>query len=75
MPNQFNMRCPKCLDDQRIDLRARVWVRLVEDGTDPDLAHNHDHNWDGDSICFCNNCNYLGAAVGFETDTGMNDED
>jgi hypothetical protein len=67
MSNQFDLRCPKCCRDDSIDILAAIWVRLTHDGTDPDLAHNGDHEWGDESHAICSSCNYRGPVSGFRT--------
>ena len=43
MTNEFNMRCPNCGSVDQIDIEAIVWVRLTDDGTDPDAARDGHH--------------------------------
>ena len=38
MTNFLDMRCPKCGNDDRLDIAATVWIRVCEDGTDADAA-------------------------------------
>jgi hypothetical protein len=45
MTNCFDMRCPKCGDEDHIDIHAAVWVRLTSDGTDADASACGDHVW------------------------------
>ncbi|RUU76135.1 hypothetical protein [Mesorhizobium sp. M7A.F.Ca.MR.362.00.0.0] len=61
MSNQFAMRCPECGDDAHIQVAALVWVKLVSDGTDAD----GDHEWDDESPCRCNSCDYTAKVINF----------
>lgn len=54
--NGFGFRCPNCGDTAHIDIQALIWVRLTEHGTDPDEAHDTDHNWEGSSFYLCTRC-------------------
>ncbi|MBV8504475.1 MAG: hypothetical protein JOZ11_01475 [Alphaproteobacteria bacterium] len=38
MSNFFDMRCPKCGDEDHIDIAAEVWVCLTCEGTDADAS-------------------------------------
>jgi hypothetical protein len=67
MSNAFDLRCPRCRRTDSIDILAAIWVRLVHDGTDPDLAHNGDHEWGDDSVAFCGHCKYTGPVSRFDT--------
>lgn len=53
MSNQFDYGCPSCGSEDSLDIEAKVFVRLVPDGTDCDLTRNGDHEWDGDSFVTC----------------------
>jgi hypothetical protein len=57
------MRCPKCGQDDQIDIRAAVWVRLCPDGTDIFAAENGDHEWNDDATAICQGCGHT-ATVG-----------
>lgn len=59
--NSHELVCPKCGASDKLDVSARIWVRLVNDGTDQDLAHNLDHEWDDDSPCYCGACGWTGT--------------
>jgi hypothetical protein len=61
-----DFRCPRCRRVDSIDILAAIWVRLTHDGTDPDLAHNGDHEWSDDSTAFCAHCKYTGAVSQFD---------
>jgi hypothetical protein len=58
--SMWEMACPGCASGEYLDVQAKVFVRLVEDGTDIDGSGNHDHEWDGDSICQCCSCGWSG---------------
>lgn len=58
--NGWDMACPTCGNDA-LDVAATIWVRLVPDGTDIDLAHNHDHEWDDSAACYCDHCQWAGT--------------
>jgi hypothetical protein len=64
--NQFDLRCPQCRREDSIDILAAIWVRLTHDGTDPDLAHNGDHEWGDNSPAFCAHCKYIGPVSRFD---------
>lgn len=40
MTNAFNLSCPDCGEAGHIDIQALIWVRLTQDGTDADPAHD-----------------------------------
>lgn len=60
MSNQFGMRCPKCGRTDSLDIAALVWVRLTPDGTDAAQSHDGSHEWDDNSACLCNACQWIG---------------
>ena len=63
---EYTYRCPKCGDTDSIDVCADIWVRLVQSGvdgefeSDPDLAANHDHEFDDNHGAVCQACGYNG---------------
>lgn len=57
--------CPKCGSDDQIDVCANVWVRLCDNGTDAYESENGDQEWDDDSPCSCNVCDYDGTVGSF----------
>lgn len=59
--NDFSMKCPSCGSDDALDVCAKVWVRLCDDGTDADASHDGSHEWDDDSPCMCNECGWEGT--------------
>jgi len=67
MTNCFEMKCPKCGGEDRIDIAATVWVRLTSDGTDADLAADGGHFWEDDSAARCVACDHQGTVKDFET--------
>jgi hypothetical protein len=62
----WNMRCPKCGADDRIDIAATVFVRLTSDGTDADESKIGDHEWDNDSLAVCYACGFSVTVRDFE---------
>ena len=68
MSNLFNMRCPKCGDESRIDILAEVWVRVAENGTDADAANNGDHHFTPESTAACY-CGHWGTVADFTPST------
>ena len=57
--NGHFMECPEC-GAEYLDVQARVWVRLVDDGTDADASRDGNHEWDDDSACACD-CGWRGT--------------
>jgi hypothetical protein len=58
--NQFGFICPECSQGDELDIVAQIWVRLFPDGSDPDEAHNTDHEWDDGSPAYCEACGWHG---------------
>jgi hypothetical protein len=71
MTNCFDLRCPKCRKEDSIDILAAIWVRLTDDGTDPDLAKNYSHEWHDQSHARCIACEYSGKAGDFRQNEYM----
>lgn len=63
--SNHGMACPKCGSDEQLDVAATIWVPLVRGGTDPDLAHAHDHEWDDNSAVVCQQCGHQGLVKDF----------
>jgi hypothetical protein len=68
MGNAFNLKCPRCGNTDKIDIRASVWIRVTDDGTDPDEAFDGSHEWGDKSEAKCNACNQHGKVHQFETE-------
>ena len=66
MSNSFEMKCPKCGNEDRIDIHAAMWVRLTSDGTDADTSACGEHVWCADSMAACRACDYNGTVNDFE---------
>jgi len=64
--NDWNMACPTCKRTDKIDIQALVWVRLLPDGTDPDLTDDRSHIWDDGSKACCTHCGTSGAVWEFK---------
>ena len=62
----WDMKCPKCGDDSRLDVTAMISVRVTVDGTDLDELQNHDHEWDEKSACGCCQCGHAGVVADFK---------
>jgi hypothetical protein len=65
MSNFFDMRCPKCGDEDHIDIAAEVWVRLTDDGDDADASRCGDHTWTHESAATCEACGHHGTVADF----------
>jgi len=61
------LRCPKCLQEDKILLQALCWVAVTDDGTDPydDELKMGEVNWDDDSPAICPECNFAGSLLSF----------
>ncbi|WP_298242054.1 hypothetical protein [uncultured Bradyrhizobium sp.] len=66
MSNFFDLICPKCGADDRIEIAMHVWARVTEDGTDTDLATNGDHEFCPQSPAICTGCGLVGTVRLFE---------
>lgn len=68
--NGFEMRCPECGDDSKIDVAVQTFVRLLENGVDQDLATNEDGvEWTYESACICRACGHAGMVMDFDVET------
>lgn len=59
-------QCPKCGDSYRLDVAARVWVRLTANGSDADESNDGNHEWDSTSDIRCNACGNVGKVAEFK---------
>jgi ribosomal protein S27E len=66
MSNFLDMRCPKCGDEDRLDIQATVWIRVCEDGTDVDAAGDGNHEYEPRSPAQCGTCGHCGTVRAFE---------
>ena len=66
MTNFLDMRCPKCGDEDRLDIQATIWIRVYEDGTDADAAGDGNHDYEPSSPALCGACGYWGTVRQFE---------
>ena len=67
MTNFLDMRCPKCGDEDSLDIRATVWIRVCEDGSDADASHDGSHYFGARSRAQCGACGHCGTVTaGFE---------
>jgi Zn ribbon nucleic-acid-binding protein len=58
------MRCPSCKNQDEILVRARMWVSLNDDGTDPyadSTSMCGDVDYDNDADARCPECGHEGA--------------
>lgn len=56
---EWDMTCPKCDHDDSLRVEVRTWVDLLPHGTDG----FSDHEWDDDSDCMCENCQWAGKVA------------
>jgi len=66
MIDYLHLRCPVCGKSGEIDVKAPIWVRVTEDGTDADLSHDGTHEWDDNSPARCANCTHSGKVGDFQ---------
>lgn len=59
----WEMRCPECQRDDRIDITAMIDIRLTPDGSSIDEAEDGDHYWDDNHLAQCRACGHS-ATVG-----------
>jgi hypothetical protein len=65
MSNFFDMRCPKCGDEDQIDILAEIWVRVCPDGTDADVPECGDHFFAPESTASCGACGHSETVAAF----------
>jgi ribosomal protein S27E len=66
MSNFLDLRCPNCDDDDQVDILAKSWVRVTDEGTDPDQAGNRDWCYTPASAAECGVCGHSGVLADFE---------
>lgn len=72
-------KCPKCNSTEQLRIVARIAVELIQD--DPDNIETEEarncggHEWDSDSVMWCNDCNYTGTISDFEECEGTEGQD
>ena len=66
MTNFLDMRCPKCGDEDRLDIQATVWIRVCDDGTDADASRAGTHDYEPGSPAQCAACGHSGTVREFE---------
>jgi hypothetical protein len=59
----INPRCPNCGEAGRLNVSARVWVRLTPDGSNTDEPRDGSHEWDGGSPAWCEACDWRGSVA------------
>lgn len=68
MSNFLDLRCPKCSDQDHLDILAEVWLRVTSDGTDADASADGNHDYTPRSLTRCNSCGHTARLREFETD-------
>lgn len=58
MSNFVDIVCPRCGDDDAIDVEATIWVRFTDDGTDAEAAGNGGYHYDNKSAAECGCCGH-----------------
>jgi hypothetical protein len=68
MANFLNLRCPRCLRDDAIDIEATVWLRVGAEGTEPEASATEGHfDYRPRSLAVCAHCTYQGRLFTFES--------
>jgi hypothetical protein len=68
MSNRFNMSCPKCGDEDHIDISGFVTLRLSPTGVEP---RDFEPDCTSENGAECAACGYVGTVKEFETPTGL----
>jgi hypothetical protein len=68
MPENFlEMRCPKCGDEDKLDIQASTWLRVCDDGFDDDVPNCGGHEYQQMNPAICRACNHVGTLSEFQT--------
>ena len=59
----YDLACPKCGDDDTLQLVISTWATLSTEGTEP----FGDHEWDGAASCRCRSCKFTSDVRSFST--------
>jgi hypothetical protein len=65
------LRCPTCLQEDKLLVRTTSWVAMTDDGTDPyddDLKYLGEIEWDDDTMTGCPQCGHKGVMGEFRED-------
>lgn len=65
MSNFLDMRCPKCDDENRIDIAVTLWLRVAEYGTHFDTSGNGAYDYTLKSLASCDRCLHGGTVTDF----------
>lgn len=62
------MRCPKCGQEDQINVAAKIWTSVIDNGTDDDLQDDHNVEYDEDSEAACPDpeCGFTGTWGDFQ---------
>jgi hypothetical protein len=66
MANFLELRCPACGGEDRIDIRASVWIRACDDGFNAEATRRGGYDYDLDSVAVCRACDHHGVLRQFE---------
>jgi hypothetical protein len=67
MSNFLGLRCPKCGDQDRIDILAELWVRV----TDADASGDGEHTYTPKSTALCGSCGHSARLYHFLPDDAV----
>lgn len=59
---EHGIRCPKCGNDEEIEISCQLWVQLVPDGAE---TVSQDNEWDSKSPCVCRKCKHQATVADF----------
>lgn len=60
----WGLCCPECGSDKNLVVQVKSWAQLTPDGTEVD----GDQEWDKNSHCACDACNWRGTVYDAEVD-------
>jgi len=60
--DEWNLECPSCHSDERLQVALTTMADLTPEGTDP----WGDHEWDDKSFMRCAGCGHCGCVADFE---------
>ena len=62
------IRCPKCGQEDRFNVVAKIWVTVTDDGSVPsEELGRGDHEWDDDAPTECLKCGYRDRWAAFDS--------
>ena len=68
MSNFLDLRCPQCGDQDHINILAELWVRVTDDGTDPDASCDGERTFTPKSTTWCASCGHAARLSHFHSD-------